>query len=972
MKQFKTICLLILLNLLDHTVAQNLNYIHYNTNNSKLPHDIVYRLRQDKAGFLWISTDDGLVRFDGTEMVAIEKGFASKYIIGTDEENGRVWVSTWKGGIYYLQGDSAISVNSPLSGLYTNSTNHIIVFNDLVITYAFAPYTVHRYDSTRKMLIPYSLKQKPDSVFEVQSWQEEYYQFIKTSNHHLYAYNNLGIFDIVNNKLKRIVTTVKPDYIWESPLGIIYYKKGTEIYRTDSSFSGSHFIYSIPVEKFGNQKPISFKVLPSGDICIGLESIELHNGNPVYFLINIRTGDVIDVSKEIIGAVLSADIIVDKEGGLWLSSDGRGLFHVFDYKYKQLNAFDNPAITDLMKMGKDSLFIGTKEGVYLYHNNIITPIKNPKYAINYVIRKLFITETGNLGIATGSQDLPSYVVTEHASTDLTYDFTTSLKNYSITVNPGSKNVLTDLRSPKKRTWEFSLFAVIHVDEDEENRLWIVTRDGLFYFHPDEGVRPAPDPELKNVRFNCLKYVNGEGLWLGTSKGLFLKPVKGRVQYWGINEGLTNVNVRCLYSENKSSLWIGTQNGLFNFRQGKFTIYKRRDGLIGDDVIAIARFNDKEIAVGSSKGITLFLLQKPVTEILPLLNIEELQVNGEEKDWKHSMEISYNSSISLKYRSVTFVYPELLTYAYRLHSNESWINTQNTSLVFTDLKPGNYELELKVKKYNTDFSSPVIISFTILAPWWKSVWFLCGICVVAVLLVYFLFRYQLKRQKQKAMVTLELAELKMKALQTQLNPHFISNALNTIQYFILTRDEMAANNYLGRFTDLTRLFLEVSRSRFISLKTELELLENYLSLEKLRFENKFDYSIEVEPDIDKDNTYLPGMLVQPFVENSINHGMVYLPKERIGLLSIRIKKSGEFLSITINDNGIGRVKAEELKKRLPKSYRSHSTDMIEELKQAYNLIPGCHINLEIFDKGNNESGAQGTCVYIQIKVNKELI
>ena len=240
------------------------------------------------------------------------------------------------------------------------------------------------------------------------------------------------------------------------------------------------------------------------------------------------------------------------------------------------------------------------------------------------------------------------------------------------------------------------------------------------------------------------------------------------------------------------------------------------------------------------------------------------------------------------------------------------------------------------------------------------------------LFYFYLKQQLTKHKQQSFAKFELAELKMKALQAQLDPHFISNALNAIQYFILQRDEVAANNYLSRFTDLTRLFLEVSRKGLVTLETELELLNNYLSLEKLRFENKFDFSIVVHPSIDIKDNYIPGLLIQPFVENSINHGIVYLPKGKIGLVLININKNADVIDITINDNGIGRKKAKEMKSRLAKSYRSHSSLIVEELKQAYNTFPGCEISIETFDKSGMENEPLGTCIYIKVKINKELI
>jgi ligand-binding sensor domain-containing protein len=953
--------------------SQNLNYIHYNTNNSRLPHDIVYRLYQDKAGFLWIATDDGLVRFDGTEMENIDKGFNTKYVIGINEENGKKWACTWKGGIHLIEKDSAVLVNASHEVGFCYNTNDIVVFKDLVIVHSFEAYMALRYDSIRKVLIPFSLKQKPDTLYQVTPATEEYYSFAKTGRGHLYAYNRLGIFEVQDKKLKKLSSLPAPDYIWESPSGILYYLKNQAIYSTNEDFSVSRLLYSIPVRKFGNKVPINFRVLPSGNICVGFRSPELHNGNPAYYLINTGTGEIVDFSKEVVGEVLSADIIVDREGSIWLSTDGQGIFHIFDYKYKLIGGdkvFENSTITDLQLIGHDSLFIGTKEGLYLYHGDTTIFLKDPAYSNNHSVKKLFTSAMGHVGVINGWAEPASRTVINGKFHTLPYFETRKFKKYVYTTYANGKIIVTDRLGGKERYSEIRLHSFRFVEEGEDGLLFI-TYDGFWYFHPESGLQLYNEQLPDNIQLNCARFMEGKGMWLGTSNGLYLVPHAGPVQHWGVNEGLTNLNIRCLFPESVHSLWVGTQNGLFNLKDGKFIIYKRRDGLIADDVSCMAYLNKGQLAIGSTKGLTLFLLQPPANETGPVMNIEKLVINGRETDWHQPVEVPYNNSISLSYRAITFIYPELMTFSYRLHKNEAWISTGNKSLVFTDLKPGDYRLELKVKKYNTDFSPPLIINFRILLPWWRSPWFYTGLFMACLALIYLLLKQQLNKQKQKAMVTLELAELKMKALQAQLNPHFVSNALNTIQYFILKQDEIAANNYLGQFTDLTRLFLEVSRNRFVSLETELELLKNYLSLEKLRFENKFDYSIDLDPSIDVHTTFIPGLLVQPFVENSINHGIVYLPKKRMGLVTIRIRQSKDLVSITINDNGIGRVKAKELKKRLTRSYRSHSSKIIDELRQAYNQIPGCFVHIETFDKENDENGSMGTCVYIKVKISNSL-
>ena len=970
--------------------SQTLNYIHYNTNNSKLPHDAVYQLRQDKNGYIWVCTDDGLVRFDGTEMVNYDKGFVSKYVICTDEERDRIWASTWKGGIHYIKNDSAIPVkvamrknatyNAEGTDRYLFSTNGLTVFNDLLIAGCFKTYMVLRFDSTSNTLIPIALEKDNGSKYIVYPGDKEYLNFLKTSTHRLYAYGKRGVFEVVNNKLRLLTADIVPDNVWESPDSILYFQRAGAIYKTNKDFTSTLLIYNIPIEKFDYKLPINFKVLPSGNICLLFETPELLNSGMTYFLINVHSGDITDLSNAVGIGVLPAGIIIDKEGSMWLSTDGRGLYHVFDQKFKQITSdrfLYNSNVTTLHSFSRDSLFIGTKKGLYVYHNKHVNIIKCVDSILNSPVRGLFQTRSGNMGFSVSNlktKRMEGFVVDNGQVSQLPYDLAFVFKNYRLNLYSSGKIRLSDSQGKKDYTSDIN--SVIQnpscLEEDDKGKLWISAGSVLYSFHPDYGLKKYELTELCDLQINCLRNVAGSGLFIGTNQGLFLLPGSGSPKHWGIEDGLTNLNIRCLTSEKAGSLWIGTQNGLFNFKNNTFSIYKKRDGLIADDVTCLALLNGNELAVGSSKGLTVFMTKHETRIAAGYLTIEKFLVNDKKQDHLSTIDVPYNSNIFLKYGLVTFVYPELVVYSYRLNKSEKWITTQNSSLVFTNLKPGNYSLELKAKKYDTDYSEAIIIEFTIHNPWWMSFYFYGLLFLASVLLGVIYLKIQVKKHRERALARYELAELKMKALQAQLNPHFISNALNAIQYFILKQDEVQASNYLAQFTELTRLFLEVSRRGLVTLKMELDLLNNYLSLEKLRFENKLDYSVEVASDIDLMKEYIPGLLVQPFVENSINHGIVYLPKGRLGVLSVKIEKADGFIKIVINDNGIGREKAGEIKRRQSKFHDSHAMQIVEELKQAYNLLPGCEIEIEVFDKGENIKQPVGTCVYIRVKISRELL
>ncbi len=209
-----------------------------------------------------------------------------------------------------------------------------------------------------------------------------------------------------------------------------------------------------------------------------------------------------------------------------------------------------------------------------------------------------------------------------------------------------------------------------------------------------------------------------------------------------------------------------------------------------------------------------------------------------------------------------------------------------------------------------------------------------------------------------------AELELRALQMQMNPHFIFNALNSIQSYILNQDTLTANLYLTKFSRLIRLFLDSSRSKFIPLSEEVNLLTLYIELERIRFDNKFEFEILFEGHVNK-NIEIPTMILQPFIENAINHGLRY--KQQKGLLSIRFQKEPNYLICTIEDDGVGRKNSEIIKDKPIEGYKSQGLKITAERLITYNKINDANIVFSIRDRiedPNSPSDDIGTVIEIR--------
>lgn len=314
----------------------------------------------------------------------------------------------------------------------------------------------------------------------------------------------------------------------------------------------------------------------------------------------------------------------------------------------------------------------------------------------------------------------------------------------------------------------------------------------------------------------------------------------------------------------------------------------------------------------------------------------------------------------------------VSYKYRIIENRfegdkisPWVNLQKDELRIDTLNPAIYRFEISaVSSINNRTSKSIYIDFKIEYPWWRSWWF-WGACFVTLFGLFygrerFLKYWADEEQRHYKQVT----ELELRTLQLQMNPHFVFNALNAVQSFILTRDSISANNYLSKFANLIRLFLDSSRSKYITLSDEIKLLSLYVEMEKLRFENKFDYHFKIEPDVNQ-FVDIPTMILQPFIENAINHGLRY--KAEKGNLYVKFYNQGKFLVCKIEDDGVGRERAKQIQAKSRKGYQSQGLKITAERLQTFNMIADSDIRFSISDRidaQNDKTTDVGTLIEIK--------
>jgi ligand-binding sensor domain-containing protein len=453
--------------------------------------------------------------------------------------------------------------------------------------------------------------------------------------------------------------------------------------------------------------------------------------------------------------------------------------------------------------------------------------------------------------------------------------------------------------------------------------------------------------------NCF-FENSKGnVWLGTLAGglCHFDYKTGKFSTVTDKHGLPSNTIHSILSDNNNHLWLGTDNGLSRFDPvaKTFTNYDYKDGLQsnifaagngGDDMSwgACCKGRDGTLYFGGNNGFNFFkpLHLKANSNIAPVVITQFKLFDSLVKGANESKEIVLDHDenyFSFEFSSLSFYNPAKNQYAYKLEGvDKDWVYSGSRHYVgYTNIDPGKYTFRVKGTNndgvWNEEGTSMIVI---INPPWYRTWWAYILFTLSFVGLVYAFIRYRINKIRMQHEIVVQkhkATELEMQALRAQMNPHFIFNSLNSINRFILQNNKEQASEYLTKFSKLVRLILQNSNATLITLESELEALQLYLELESLRFNHRFSFKISVDDEIEAEIIKVPPLIIQPYAENAIWHGLMH--KTGIGNLEIEIKEEKNFLQIKISDDGIGRKKAGELKSKSAETHKSMGLKITED-------------------------------------------
>ena len=716
-------------------------------------------------------------------------------------------------------------------------------------------------------------------------------------------------------------------------------------------------------------------------------------------------------------------IYEDRSGNIWVGTfKGVNKFNrhfsrftLYTHDPKNTNTVGDNFIWAFEEAEPNVFWIGTDDGISIFDKNdgtyrhIKPDPNNPNSLSDSRIRCILKDKHGNFWIGTKDSGLDKYDPKTGKFSNFRYsihekncicdNYILSLyedRNGIVWVGTGDgintidpvTNIIGVYKYIRGDSACITYNSVYDICEDSYGILWFATKEGLCRYNREtdncttyRNIFQRENNITTNKLF-CIYEDSDKNLWIGSKGGGLAKfDRKTRTfKSYTIDDSLPNNVIYGILEDDDGNLWMSTNWGLskFNKEIETFINYDVTDGLQSNEFNAGAYLKSSagEMLFGGMKGFNSFFPSeiKLNTEIPEIVITTFKKFNHVQPDEIHDGDTIFLSHddnfVSFGFSALDYTNPQKNRYKYKLENyDKDWINIDGGRhfAEYTKVSPGTYTFRVKGSNNSGIWNNKGITVKVIISPAWYSTLFfriIVGLLIVMIIWVIIYFRVRRIRKKnsiERKMLQIEkqLFDIQQKALRLQMNPHFIFNSLNSIQSYIVENDIDNALNYLAKFSQLMRLILTNSRESIIPLTNELQAVVYFMEIEQLRFENKFEYSIKIDPEIDEEFMAVPPMILQPFIENAIIHGL--LNKSSKGKISIEFRKNGSKILCTITDNGVGRKQAAEIKKQSGLNSKSKGMMITKERLDIFNENNNENFSVKITDLKNKDGTPSGTKV-----------
>lgn len=932
--------------------AQEFNYVHYDTKDG-LAGSTVYDVCQDRDGFIWLATENGLSRFDGTKFTnfTVRDGLPDNEIIVIHADaKGRLWILPFKKEVcYYYKGK---------------------IYN--------------RYNDS--MLAKMTYYSNADHIDE-----DEEGNVVIGDRRTAYFIGNDG-------SVKQIYKVDDSQPLGDSYMTTRYdvFSKSFYVHFRDTTFTYKNgSLKFVKFEKLVNRSDSAAIIYYPGNNSYFVKLPEpMINGNAnLYHVTYINTSNgswEVDTARKGFGAHFlpgkkTCSVIKDSEGALWFATLGEGVYKLSSRETQTIRipragTYGNSEVFTV-KPYENKLLCGLSysRGILVEDNKIVRELNfenEIKRTINQKrTNRLYCSEVLSSGVVFMGFD--SYLVKWQNSKPF-FSGIFPVKTLA-EVDPDNVIVGTNLYLFQIRVDDMQITDTIWSERSTKalfhnGKYYVGTLNGLYEVNTDKSYTYLGDrhPVLQR-RIADMVIGSDSSLYVAThDEGVAIYKDGRVIRTISTDNGMSSNICRALFIKD-NYLWVGTNKGLnkVNIRDSSrpITRFSISDGLPSDNINTIC-VKDSIIWIGSPDGLTYFNERRMSATSICNLRMLNVTVSGKRQEVKDHYRLSRrDNNISFEFSAISFKSGGDIVYHYKLDGlDKEWKTTLQPGLIYQSLPSGQYELALyAVNKF--DVKSDIIhIAFVIETPFWKEWWFYGLLILIVTGITFWIVNKQVRKaiasKEEKNRIQQQFAALEQQALQAQMNPHFIFNCLNSIQQYILINDKEKANQYLTGFASLIRQTLDNSGKKTITVSEEVSYLNRYLQMEAMRFGENFNYEIIVDDMVNTDVVELPAMLLQPYVENCLRHGIRY-KTDGTGKVTIRFSIEDDTLYCRIKDNGIGRQKAAEWKSRQHIEYQSQGMKLTEKRIDLLNKINTSAMSATVIDLKDDRGNATGTEVIIKI-------
>ncbi|VXB20759.1 conserved hypothetical protein [Flavobacterium sp. 9AF] len=937
-----------------------------------LPDVEFYDIIEDNKGFIWLAADKGLYRFDGKRYLSYEhtdKRGLSVFGLKLDTKN-QLWCNNISGQFFYIKENKLTLFLDLKNELKGELAEFFIIENKLFIFSTSVIFSVDLVTKKREKIDLTMLPKYPIIRAPFQSNNNIFF----TANNSVCSVSKSNKVEVLNFKLKKYGNNVFPKFfklqtknyivLYDNLTNIndFYLIKDNELIKT----SFPEELQNVKIIKILNYQDNLWFCTSNGIILVNQKQQKLELKQE-YFKKNFITNAILDTNQT-----------------LWVSTLTNGVFIVPSLQIKKYESIvSDEVISSSIKIKPNNLLLGTTKG-HLFLLNLKTGNREEiKINSNRKIASLLFLSEYNTVLISIENDSYTYNLDNH-----------KLKKNSNFNNAKNLHYIKDSNQiiysgfDRASIYDFKNDAFLEYKQlntsrayasffDKKNKeIYVSYVDNLIVY--DSIFNPTVLKfKDRSITAKDIKQTSDGIVWIATFTDGVLGYKKNKiVKIINQKKGLKSNIIQKIESD-EDDLWIVTDKGIqiYNSKKQKVNPNHINSSNLGKNIKDII-INKRNAFLISPQDI--FEIEKDILfkKYYPKeISITSVSINEKDTLVQNTYDLPYDKNrIKFTFHTNGYFPDDELHFSYRLQGlSDEWIpiDSKVDFVSFTSLPSKSYVFEVRAQNSNQKQFFSKKILFQINLPYWKKWWFVLSIFLLLFGLIIIFYKNKLAIQEKEKELALknakfesELATLKLENLKSQMNPHFIFNALNSIQEYIILNQKQLASSYLAKFADLIRTYLEHSSKGYISIKEEMDCLSIYLELEKLRFEDKFCYHIE--NDNINEELKIPTMLIQPYVENAIKHGLLHKKTDRHLHICFSLFQNNEMIQCVIVDNGVGRQKAALLR---DKKYTSFATKANQNRLELLNFGKEKKIGVTIEDLYNEYNKANGTRVTLLIPIIK---